>query len=57
MNNRAESPTDREQEYGIQVTRNGNGVHIGTWQRGSLTGLTDDQARELLTKLQGVLAR
>lgn len=42
-------------EYGVQVTRNGYGIHVGTWLNGSLTDLTVAEARELRDKLSGVL--
>lgn len=43
------------EEYGVQVTRNGYGIHVGTWMNGSLTDLTVAEARELVKKLNAVM--
>lgn len=41
---------------GVEVTRNGYGIHIGTWSQGVLSDLTEEQAHELHAKLTEVLA-
>lgn len=38
-------------EYGVVVTRNGYGIHVGTWLQGGLKDLTVEQATELRDKL------
>jgi hypothetical protein len=38
-------------EYGVQVTRTRDGIHVGTWLQGGLKDLTTEQATELIQKL------
>lgn len=47
--------TTKSEEHGVQVTRNGYGIHVGTWDRGGLHDLTADEAQELLDKLTEIL--
>lgn len=51
-------PTEAEARYGtkgVDVTRNGYGIHVGTYLRGGLTDLTVEMARSLRDQLNAVL--